>query len=106
MADNRSGSNQSTPLVLENEVEHEHAHFVYTLGEHRRLKKIFPFFRKTDELETNIYEFVKSILDIEPTQGTVPFELSDVSDMIQSFCQPDQVLTPEFFDAHHSPFAC
>ena len=104
MVDEGSGPNQSIPAVTDTDAEHEQANFAYTLGKHRRLKKIFPFFSKTDELESSIHDFVKSMLEIEPTLGETPFELSDVSEMIHSFCQPDQVLNPQFLQRIPFPF--
>ena len=104
MGDDGTGSRESIPLVSRTDADQERAYLEWQLREHTRLKKIFTFFRKTDDLESSIYDVVKSILDVEPKQGTAPFEIDDVSDMIDIFCQTDQVLLPQFLRRTPFPF--
>ena len=47
----------------------EAAYWEWKKVEHSRYQKIFNFFKKKDELESNIYDLVSTILDFDPVQG-------------------------------------
>ena len=104
MANNENGSRESILILSNAEGETDRAFYEQQLAEHARLKKIFNFFRKKDDLDASIHQVVDFILSIEPAQGVSPFEVQDVSDMVDSFCTLNEVLNPEFFRRTTFPF--
>ena len=106
MADNVRPSNEPNPRLPNVGTETERDFLEHQLAEHARLKKIIVFFRKKDDLDANIYQVVEYILSIEPSNDATPLEIRDVSDMIHSFCQLDEVLNPQSFRQTPLPSVC
>ena len=67
------------------------------LAEHGRLKKLLPFLRCNDILDANIRQVVEKILAIAPKLGEDAFQMEEISDMVDSTCHLDEILSPSFF---------
>ena len=104
MANNENGSRESIPILSNADGDTDRAFYEQQLAEHARLKKIFNFFRKKDDLDASIYQVIEFILSIEPAQGVSHFEVQDISDMVDSFCTLNEILSPEFFRRTPFPF--
>ena len=78
--------------------------FEHQQMEYARLKRIFNFFRKKDDLDANIHQVVEYILSIQPSPTANALALDDVTDMIHSICQLDEILDPNFFRRTLFPF--
>ena len=98
-------SDTVNPHQLQDEINaHNQAYFASQITQHARLKKLLPFLRPIDDLDANIRQIVETILSIEPKLGEDPFTLEDISEMMDSTGQLDEILLPSLFGRTPFPF--
>ena len=103
MANN--GESYDLPPTSTNNADAQNREYLaQQLAEHARLKKLLPFLRCNDILDANIRQVVNNILTIEPKLGEDAFQMEDISDMVDSTCQLDEILSPSFFGRTPFPF--
>ncbi len=74
------------------------------LAEHRKIKKIFRFFCRDDDLDTSVSLAIENILSETPTKEVAEFQMSEVLDIIHGLPTVETVLEADFFHRITLPF--
>lgn len=83
MGDNTTEPEKSTIPILRTNNRREEEEFVECRKSERScLLKIVKFLKKTNDLESNIYNLEMYILEFEPVQRATPFEVIDIREVI------------------------
>lgn len=64
---------------------------------HRRLRKLFHLFKKTDELDTAIYDIVDLLLQTSPVEEENQIDDVEIESMIKNLPRIDTFFKPKFF---------
>lgn len=94
----------STERSSETSPEDALAFFEMQTEEFRRIKKMYRFLRKVDQLDTAIANAIESFLESPLELSVNLFSLSDVADIVHGFPIVQSLLTPNFFLRVTLPF--
>ena len=103
MSDN-TGSQHTIPLLNGNEPENDLSSLEARKKDHARLTRLISLLRKTDDVDSKIYDIVHNIVIREFLPETPPYEPEDIAEIIGQFFQPEEVLFPGFLKKTPFPY--
>ena len=96
MSDRTNGSNTSLPVIPRADLDNEQSSVEIRKKDHARLTRLIKLLKKTDELDSHIYDIVHNIVDGEFCPDTPPYDHDDIAEIIQTIFHLEDVMYPAF----------